>query len=86
MRRIWKYTLKLTDTQLEVPLVFKPLSVNEQRGVLSLWAEVVPSNEHMSTRTICVRATGETLKGNEGRFIGTAIMPSGEVYHVYDGS
>lgn len=90
---IWKYGLMITDEQeLTVPPGFRPLSVAVQRfdhggmGVheeLCLWAEVEPdgTEEHV---TVCLRGTGHPFVGNEGLFVGTAMMRGGSlVWHVY---
>jgi hypothetical protein len=38
----------------------------------------------VAPREFHVRGTGHSLRGNEGKYIGTVVMEYGLVWHVYD--
>lgn len=83
-RAIWKYVLDIGDTVVVgMPEHAIPLSVAEQHGALCLWAEVDP-DAPVAPREFHVRGTGHSLRGNEGKYIGTVVMEYGLVWHVYD--
>lgn len=89
-RTIHKYVLEITDRQIiDIPGSFEPLCVQNQGGQLCLWAEVefegaMAANE--SRRIIDIYGTGSPMGDSFfSTYIGTAQMPSGLVWHVYDG-
>ena len=89
MKMIWKYTLKVTDSQgLVMPEGAELLSVGNQRGNLCLWA-LVPVGKGAGgeeCRWVEIHGTGnpiQTETGLERRFIGTAIIEP-FVWHVFE--
>lgn len=82
-RAIWKFPLAIGDTvAVSMPEHATPLAVAEQNTILCLWAEVDP-DAALTTKEFHIRGTGHLLQGNEGKYIGTAVMWNGLVWHVY---
>ena len=83
---IWKYELKITDSQ-KIPIGdrrAKPISVAVQNGKLMLWVQIDEDAPDGNQRVINIDIVGtgnnfETAKN----FVGTAIMPSGFVWHIF---
>lgn len=89
-KTIFKYPLK--DEALQVvpmPAGAKVLCAQQQRGILCLWAEIVPGNP-IQDRRFEVFGTGhpmETPAGIHREFIGTVQLYGGDlVLHVYERS
>lgn len=81
--RIFKYPLVITDEQtFEVPGRFEPLSVHEQDGTLTMWAEVDPDVPPMLTK-VWIAGTGHPLPDQLAPFVGTVPMSDGLVWHVF---
>jgi hypothetical protein len=85
MRRIYKYYFEVMDeTPVQMPKGAEILAVQMLKGHPCIWAEVNPDAK-VETRILCIRGTGHTLKGNEGRYIGTFQAMGGDlVLHVYE--
>jgi hypothetical protein len=86
MRKIFKYQIDVVHRQeCFMPTGAKILSVQCQRGMLCLWAEVDPA-EPPSPRIIQVVGTGHEFKESDKlAFIGTAQMAGGDlVWHVFE--
>jgi hypothetical protein len=85
MTEIWKFALKVTDTQvIEIPGSGKLLAVQFQQDELCLWAEVTPGDEYRSV-TIRIFGTGHSFDVEQAeRYIGTVQEMGGAlVWHVY---
>jgi hypothetical protein len=87
MSRIFRYSLKLTVTQtIEMPLSYKLLSVAPGRTddyTIDLWAQV-PEQAPMVPVTIEIVGTGHPMPKAVLYFVGTAVMPDGLVWHVFE--
>lgn len=85
---IYKYVVEIFDlTWIDVPGGrggSSILSVGEQSGKLVVWIQVDPERREGRV-PFCIRGTGQTIDGTEGRFIGTVQMKSGLVWHVFEG-
>lgn len=91
MLTIWKYQLPAGDDAVDLMFPEDPviLSVAEQDGALVMWAQVDDTRPERPRR-IFMCGTGRALNiteavGRGARFIGTAVMRGGLVWHVYDG-
>ena len=84
-RRIWKWTLAVTDKQsLQMPKGAKILTVQEQGGMPQLWAYCDPT-EPLETRTFRIVGTGNPIDQDPGDYIGTFQMRDGAlVFHVFE--
>lgn len=85
---VWKYPLPDKINPLTMPLEARPLSLQMQDGVPTLWA-LVDTSTGMVERTYCFYDTGETLPGGPKnsmfwRYAGTLQFPNGTVYHLFD--
>ena len=59
---IWKYELEMVDEQtIRTPIVWNPIHVDMQDGILCLWAEV-DARSTTTERTIGVYGTGHSLR------------------------
>lgn len=79
MRNVLKYILRY-DEPLMMPSGARVLSVHEQHGYPTLWAEVdtsMPTVQYWY-RLICIGAAVDT----EWTFVGT-VHVDGEVLHIY---
>lgn len=85
--RIWKYILQITDKQpVLMPNGSEILSVSEQDGNLCIWAMGDVSKEK-DERWIEIIGTGNPIycdMGVDRKFVGTAVMGSGLVWHVFE--
>lgn len=83
---IWKYQLPITDVvKLQMPRFANPLAVAEQYGGLQLWALVDPDQEKVET-IFHIIGTGNPDEADNvraSRYIGTAVMRNGLVWHVF---
>jgi len=84
MITIWKYQLKVEDTQwLEVPRDAKYLSVDVQNGVPCLWVQV-DTDAAKDSVLIVTHGTGHPMKKNNMRFLGSYQLQDGSfVGHVF---
>ena len=87
-KSIWKFPLSVTDAQLvEMPLEAKILTVDAQRDIVCLWAEVDPVVAEKHFRTIWIFGTGHSMPDDPGNYIGSFTLASGDlVFHAYDAS
>lgn len=80
---IFKYQLNITDEQsLFVPQGFRPLSVGNQHGQVTMWAEVkaLTPDRYVKVRII---GTGNMMPNMAGfHFVGT-VFQDPFVWHVY---
>ena len=88
---IYKYQLPIINpTLVWMPGDAKILHVDEQNGLLFVWAIVNTSN-HFKNRKFFVRGTGQKIEDdmrgiqNSARYINTVQMSNGLVWHVFDG-
>lgn len=86
MKTIWKYPLEITDRQmLIVPEGGRFLTVQLQKGELTLWAEV-DTEACKRVRQIAIIGTGNSAEPAPAavhRYIGTAqMLPF--VWHVFE--
>jgi hypothetical protein len=85
MTTIYKYVLPINDE----PMILMPkganiLSVQTQHGEPHIWVEVNP-DAPVIERYFCLRGTGHSLRGNEGRFVGTFLVRDDDlVFHLYE--
>ena len=78
---VYKYPLKLADEQdLEIQQGAQFLTVAEQQGELVLYARVISDAPKVKRR---IRVAGTGHPRVNGRYVGTAMMPSGLVWHVF---
>jgi hypothetical protein len=81
---IWKWNLQTGSTTISMPVHARVLSVQEQCGVVELWALVQPSSPKRS-RTFSIYMTGQELYDDPGIYIGTVQVLGGEiVLHVFE--
>lgn len=83
-RTVYKYQLQIEDLQeISVPAGAQFLSVQYQRGVLTLWVLVNPENAHANVM-IEIIGTGNPADDYPRTYIGTAQSPvSCAVWHVF---
>ena len=83
-RVIFKYPLKLTDTQLvEIPEGAERLTVQLQRDTICLWA-IVDIRKQNEVRTVHIVGTGHPVPDGFLEFLGTVQMAGGSlVWHVF---
>ena len=83
-RTIWKYTISLGDTRIDMPQGAKILAVQFQAGEIALWALVWP-HLPMEKRAITIYGTGHPIPAAPGDYIGTVQTLGGAlVWHVFD--
>jgi len=83
MRAIWKYPLFMGMNDVEMPVGSKVISVENQAGILTMWALVDTDKEAAKvTRTFSVKGTGFPIKDNE-EHIGTWQQPP-YVWHLFE--
>ena len=85
MKKIYKYQLKLTDSQsVFLPVGYKILSAQIQVDQLCMWAMIDPYIADMVPVEIKVFGTGFDIDGDCGDFIDTVqLTNSGLVLHVF---
>ncbi len=81
---IFKYQFEVTDSMtVLMPEGAKILSVQVQRGVPCIWAEVDPTAPIVE-RNFEIRGTGHNV-GQVGSFIATFQLENGSlVFHIFD--
>ena len=82
---IHKQALKVTDIQtIQVPANAQLLSVQEQRGVLTVWYFFQVVTDKMKDWTFEIIGTGNPgPKADDSFFMSTVQMPDGLVWHVW---
>jgi hypothetical protein len=85
MKAIWKFPVYSTFMAhvSGVPKDALPLHVGLQGDITYIWF-LVETNNPVETRTIHILATGQSLTGEEGAYIGTVVRPSLTVWHYFD--
>ena len=79
---IWKYPLQIGDfNSVQMPKGATILSVDNQNGILCLWAMVDPEKS-LVTRKIRIVGTGHTFDGY-AEHIGSVVMAP-FVWHVFE--
>lgn len=83
-RTIWKFPLRIADTQLvPIPSGARLLHVGIQGGQVCLWAEVSPDSPIIDW-TVRIYGTGHPIEPNSGRHVGTFMLNGGAiVFHAY---
>ena len=72
MRIVWKYALAMADTQLvNLPNGAEILSVQDQRGTLTIWAMVDPDEKRISPMTIEIIPTGVPVQPAKRKHLAT---------------
>lgn len=85
MRNIFKYDLMIGYNTLYLPERSKVIHVAEQYGNLTMWVEQpVATHEPNRNYTYVVHGTGQFVNDNNAVHVGTALMSSGLVWHVYE--
>lgn len=83
MRTIYKYPLDIQDVQyVNAPMGATPLHVDEQFVVLNLWMSIDTDRPNVKHR-IVIRGTGHPQRSDDGNYVGTVLMQSGLVWHVF---
>lgn len=82
MRTIYKYPLgERTELQLPASSIVRHLAA--QRQNLCLWIEQDITEVVIELRLFLAIATGSPVP-SRGQYVGTAAMPDGDVWHVYE--
>ena len=81
---IWKYDLKITDTQVvPIPCAHKFLAAQSQGTNLVAWYLVNPKNPKVNVQ-FSVVGTGHPITKDPGTYMGTAQQYDGRlVWHVF---
>lgn len=85
MRVIHKYQLLVLDEQtLSLPRGAKPLDVQDQHGVICLWA-IVETTEPLVDRIVRIFLTGEPITDGVAisSYVCTVQTTDGLVWHVF---
>jgi DNA-directed RNA polymerase subunit RPC12/RpoP len=82
---IYKYPLPMEeDPEICLPAGSQILTVQTQNNAPYVWA-LIETDAPLTTRRFCLRGTGHTFKGNEGKYIGTFQLGGGElVFHLFE--
>lgn len=80
MRVVYKYQV---GTDVLIPEGAKLRAVKEQHGHIYLWAEV-ETDSPIEVRHFRVVGTGHPITQEFLEYRGTAFMPTGLVWHVYE--
>jgi hypothetical protein len=85
MRTIHKYQLQVVDNQSVImPRGARIMTVQVQRGIPSLWAEVDDQAE-VEQRTILTYGTGHPLWSELATYLGTYQIQNGDLaFHVFE--
>lgn len=87
MTKIFKYPIKITDSQkVKMPINAIILSAGFQGDQLNLWAMVESKNTSLDNRVIEIYGTGNPIEGFdwEKKFIQTVFDPQGFVWHIFE--
>lgn len=83
MRVIFKYELMLGYNSIYLPAGYKVLKIGEQQaGFLTMWIEQ-DSTQPARNVVFNVYGTGYSIPGPYATHVGSEIMESGLVWHVY---
>jgi hypothetical protein len=84
---IWKYPLKIEDVQtVRMPRGAEILTVQDQKGVLCLWARVTIENP-LEDRRFFIYGTGHRHTFMHGKYVASAQQKDGElVWHIFEDS
>lgn len=81
---IHKYPLQLTELQtIKLPKGAKIVSVQEQRGVICVWALYSPPCE-MENRTFQIAGTGQPFEFKGPPANAWTVQQGGYVWHVFE--
>jgi hypothetical protein len=82
---IYKYPLPMKDeTEICLPMGSQILTVQTQNNAPYIWA-LIETDAPLTTRRFCLRGTGHTFKGNEGKYIDTFQLENGGlVFHLFE--
>ena len=87
-RRIYKYTLEVTDVQdIQLPVDAQILTVQTQHGAPQLWAIVDADSKRTRTRRLVIHGTGHPVHEHAdiGCYLGTFQLHDGRlVFHVFE--
>jgi hypothetical protein len=83
MRTIYKYNLAAGINGIFLPEGYKVLNVADQYGYITMWVEQ-DNAKPGSSRQFSVYGTGFGIYNDNEVYVGTAIMTSGLVWHVYE--
>jgi hypothetical protein len=84
MKTIWKFGLKVTDTQdVVMPTGAKILDLQVVDGRPYIWAIVRPDASGTEWCRFHTYGTGHVLPDEPGDYIGTYQTPNNFVYHVF---
>lgn len=88
MKKIFKYELKLEDSQtVALPLGARVLTVKEQKGVPCIWCMVNPDETRILECEFRIVCTGQEISETESdrlNYIGTFFLASGSfVGHLF---
>ena len=83
MKKIWKYALKDSDAEYEIPEGGRILSVQMQGGGLTMWA-LVDIDAKREKRRVTVYGTGHDLPPYPGRYVGTVQASPALVWHIFE--
>jgi DNA-directed RNA polymerase subunit RPC12/RpoP len=83
-RKIYKFSFSMEDEfEISMPEDSEVLTVQMQGGVPRMWA-IVDMDAPVTARYFCMRGTGHTFKGNEGKYIATFQYNAGLVFHIFE--
>lgn len=85
MRIVWKYKLAVEDLQeVGLPEGAEILSVQDQRGTLTIWAMVDPDEKRISPVTIEIIPTGLPVHPADRKHLATVQQENGHLlWHVF---
>lgn len=88
MKRIFKYKLRVTDTQkISMPVGAEILTVGVQEDFICIWA-LVNDDHAIEERTFEIFGTGNPIHGDMGisrNYLGTVFMHDGKlVWHIFE--
>lgn len=90
MRKVFKYPLDLRNLSaddhlnVETPVGAKPLCVQVQNGMPTLWCEVDDEENSYENRKVFVHGTGHPIRIDATEYIGTFQLHGGSlVFHVF---
>lgn len=86
MKTIWKFPLKVADTQvIDIPMPADILTIQMQGETPCLWALVNPDAEEKAIKAIAIFGTGHPLPDRAMTYIGTFQLHGGAlVFHVFE--
>jgi len=83
LKSIWKFSLSYGPRSVvEIPSDAEVLSVQEQAGIIQLWALVDPERPTVE-RVFSVLGTGWSLDDEPGKYTGTVVVGM-FVWHIFE--